>query len=139
MKETTVRFLIQIFLTSAVISIALWPFWGPKAMVVAVPVWGFFEIISRLSRRTQLVCRFCGFDPVLFMVDRRKAKKTVQDFWVHRFAKKGIEIPKPEETAGKHLPRIRFPFPNAKKEPEISSLILTGADPGSYPNEDVRQ
>ena len=86
----------QVGITTVVLAIgmnALWPWIGVKALVAFVPLWIAFEVIYRAKVRASVVCRKCGFDPVLYLSDVDRTREAIRDHWRKRFEEKGIPFP----------------------------------------------
>lgn len=58
-----------------------------------IPVAMAFEVIYRLRMRAALVCPDCQFDPILYLVDRKKAVHQVEAAWRQRFKASGFPFP----------------------------------------------
>ncbi len=76
--------------------LATWHWFDWKGIVSFVPFWAVFEVFYRTRMRAALVCDQCGFDPVLYLVDVKKAREQVELHYRKLFADKGI--PYPEKT-----------------------------------------
>lgn len=63
-------------------------------MVVALPLWVVYETWFRVSRRAALKCPYCGFDPVLYLVDIKRARAEIESFWEKKLKEHGIPHPK---------------------------------------------
>lgn len=72
------KYVFQVGLTSAVVTLIGWSWLGWKGLVSFIPLWIGFEIIYRLNTRTQLVCPDCGFDPFLYLADLKKARSQIE-------------------------------------------------------------
>ena len=86
-------------ITTFLVSIALAPFIEWKGIVSVIPIWIFYEAAMRFKKRQEVICPHCGFDPILFRRDRKKAKKRVQEFWEVKIAEKEERKRKREEEA----------------------------------------
>ncbi len=91
------RHYAQVLATAAVFTLATWSWFGLKGMVSFIPLWTCFEIVYRTKVRSSLLCQGCGFDPVLYLSDTKRARQVVESHWRKKFAEKGI--PFPERTA----------------------------------------
>lgn len=92
------KHIAQILITTAVFMIVTWPWFAWKGVVVVLPLWAFFEVFYRLRIRAALSCPNCGFDPFLYLRDRRRARQEVERHWRKIFEEKGIPYP---ENPGK--------------------------------------
>lgn len=68
-------------MTTAIVTLALWPWLDWMGVIAFLPLWTAFEVIFRVRVRAQLICDQCGFDPTLYMTDVAKARREVEDFW----------------------------------------------------------
>jgi hypothetical protein len=84
---------LQISLCSAIAALCTWPWLGWKGAVWFIPIWVGFETLYRLKVQSVLNCESCGFDPLTYLVDVKKARSQVDTFWRNRFAEKGIPYP----------------------------------------------
>jgi hypothetical protein len=104
----------QVGLTTIVLTLLLnqlWSWIGVKGLVTFVPLWIAFEVVYRAKVRASVVCRQCGFDPVLYLSDVDRTREAVREHWRKRFEERGI--PFPEEGIENHALRHR---PSALKE-----------------------
>lgn len=90
---TTFKNLFRIGLTTLFFTLVTWSWMGWKGVFSFFPLWALFEVYFRVRARSQIPCPHCGFDPYLFMVDTKLAKKEVESFWRDRFRQKGIPYP----------------------------------------------
>jgi hypothetical protein len=68
----------QVGLTTAVFTLAAWPWFGIKGIVAFVPLWMAFEFFYRTRVRAALECDRCGFDPFLYLTDVKRARQQVE-------------------------------------------------------------
>lgn len=107
------RHFFQVGLTSLLLMIALWPWWGLKGAVVFLPLWIAFEVIYRVRVRARMRCTQCGFDPFLYMTDIGRARAEMVEHWRKLYEERGLKYPpenkpwwspeekdKPPESAG---------------------------------------
>jgi hypothetical protein len=88
------QFFAHIVFTTLFFSLFTWPWMSWKGIVVfALPVGLVFETFYRLKMRTALICPECTFDPMLYLVDREKAVRQVEQTWRKKFEEKGIPYP----------------------------------------------
>jgi predicted RNA-binding Zn-ribbon protein involved in translation (DUF1610 family) len=92
-KSGTIKQYAQVFLTSSVFTLLAWPWLTWKGMVVFLPFWAIYEIYHRLRLRAALPCPNCGFDPYLYLVDVKKARQEIDQFWRKKFQEKGVPYP----------------------------------------------
>ena len=72
---------LQAFSISALMSYAFWESLHPLSAVFALSFLVLAEIGIRMRRRAEVVCRKCGFDPVLYKKNHELAKLKVQEFF----------------------------------------------------------
>lgn len=93
-KLDSVQFYIQILLTTAALTTVTYSWLGLKGFgFFVIPIALIFEAISRIKMRAALVCPDCEFDPILYLVDRKKAAHQVEQVWRKKFQDKGFEYP----------------------------------------------
>lgn len=111
------RFFSQILLTTMFLGLVTWPWLGFKGFVFfVIPVGVVFEFFYRMKMRGLLVCPDCEFDPILYLVDRKKAAHQVEQVWRKKFEQKGV--PYPDKNPKK--PEVPPP-PVATPEPEAAN------------------
>jgi len=93
--QPSVRHYLQIGLTAVVFTLLTWNWFHWKGVVSFLPLWILFEIIYRTKLRAALNCECCGFDPVLYRVDVKRARREIEDHWKKKFEQKGIPFPPP--------------------------------------------
>jgi hypothetical protein len=67
-----------------------WPLFGLKSASFYLFYWTLFELFYRARKRVALVCESCGFDPFLYKVDVRKARKALKEHWQTKIDKEGL-------------------------------------------------
>jgi hypothetical protein len=92
-KVGTFRHFFQVFIATSFFTLLTWPLWEWKGVVAFIPIWIAFEAIFRMKMRSALVCNDCGFDPILYLVDSKKAAAAVEQHWRKRFEEKGWAYP----------------------------------------------
>lgn len=76
------RSFFQVSLTTLVFTLAAWPIFAWRGVVSFVFFWTVFELVHRIRVRNQISeCRYCGFDPYLFLRDADLARERFLDFW----------------------------------------------------------
>jgi hypothetical protein len=96
----------QIGLTAAVFTLATWTWFNWKGIVVFLPLWVVFETLYRSRVRAALSCEQCGFDPILYLVDVKRARQEIEDHWKKKFAEKGIPYPVPPQRTPNRAPAV---------------------------------
>jgi len=93
-KIGSALFFIQILLTAGTLTAATYPWLGLKGFAFfVIPVGLGFEAFYRMKMRAALVCPDCEFDPILYLVDRKKAAHQVERVWRKKFEKMGYDYP----------------------------------------------
>jgi hypothetical protein len=90
----------RVLLCAWAFTIACWSWFGWKGIVSFVPFWAAFEIFHRSRMRGMLACPHCGFDPYLYLVDVKLARKEIDAHWRRKFAEHGIPFPSPKHGDG---------------------------------------
>jgi hypothetical protein len=84
---------LQVAITAVFIAMCLYPWLDWKGVVSFFPLWVGFETIYRTRARAGLICDRCGFDPTLYLVDVKKARAEVEQFWRKKFQEKNLPWP----------------------------------------------
>jgi hypothetical protein len=71
----------RVAVTSALLTVFLWPWLKWNGLLTFLPLWIFFEAAFRIRLRAELACDQCGFDPILYLSDVNRARREVDDFW----------------------------------------------------------
>lgn len=66
-------------MASVVVMFALWQQYDPRVMVVFVVCLAISEIFVKIRWRLSVVCRSCGFDPVLYLKAPDQAAAKVRE------------------------------------------------------------
>ncbi len=66
-------------LASIVVMFAIWQQYDPRVMIVFVVCLAFAEVFVKIRWRLSVVCRQCGFDPVLYLRKPEVAAEKVKD------------------------------------------------------------
>lgn len=90
-KSGTFKQFVQIGLTTLVLTLALWPWMGPKGLVFFVPIWAIFETFHRIWARAMVRCKVCGFDPYLYVVSRERAMAEFDEHWRTKLSERGVQ------------------------------------------------
>ncbi len=100
-KAGSLKFFSQIAITTAFFSAMFWPWMGFKGVLAfLVPVGLVMEVAYRLKMRGSVACPDCGFDPILYLSDRKKAVRQVEEAWRKKFEEKGIPFPEKPKRSG---------------------------------------
>ena len=110
-KIGSALFFAQILLTSMALTLAGYAWFGLKGFAFfVIPVGIAFEVFYRMKMRSAMVCPDCDFDPILYLVDRKKATHQVELVWRKKFEQMGL--PYPEKNQRKPTVRVT-PSPGA--------------------------
>jgi hypothetical protein len=99
-KSLKFRHFIMAGAFSICLSFAIWGNYNPKSLLFAVISVMIAEIFCRLRWRMHLVCRACGFDPVIYKNSPSQAAELVKAFLKRRsedpqfLLKKPLNLPK---------------------------------------------
>jgi hypothetical protein len=94
-------FFLQVLIADSFFTFLFWPFMGAKGFLAfLIPVGMILETVYRLKMRSAMVCPDCKFDPILYLVDRQKAIRQVEEAWRKKFLEKGIPFPEKTRTFG---------------------------------------
>jgi hypothetical protein len=93
-KLGSARFWFHVSVATAFMTALSWKWLAWKGGVAwFIPMAILFEVLYRVRMRAALVCPDCQFDPILFLVDRKKAVRQVEAAWRQRFETKGLPFP----------------------------------------------
>jgi hypothetical protein len=99
-KVGSPEFFAQILVTTAFFSMLTWPLMHWKGIFAfLIPVGLGFEVFYRMKVRGALVCPDCQFDPILYLSDRPKALRQVEEAWRLKFAEKNLPFPERRKTS----------------------------------------
>lgn len=87
----TLKHFLQVGILTAVVTLALYPWFDWKGVVSFLPLWVIFEVSYRSKVRQSLKCLNCGFDPVLYLKDVGLARKEVESFWQEKLKTQDIK------------------------------------------------
>ncbi len=110
--------LLAASMASIVIMFALWQEFDPRVMVVFVVCLVISELFLQIRWRLSVVCRQCGFDPVLYLKKPELAAGKVKDRLDQR-----RQDPKYLLTKPLNLPTITPDKAKALKEKEKGRLV----------------
>lgn len=80
-KHLHVLDLLVMFLASGFFGSALWGLADPRSLVLFALLVAMGETFIYLRWRSRIVCRLCGFDPVLYNVSPSRAREKVRVFY----------------------------------------------------------
>ena len=112
----------QIGLTALVFTLLTWNWFSWKGIVAFIPIWTVFEAIYRSRVRAALSCENCGFDPILYLVDTKRARREIESHWQKKFEERGIPYP-PVQTPQKGTKRAPQPGPAPKNPTGIEEEL----------------
>jgi hypothetical protein len=85
---------LQILIGSVTVSALLYPFMGPASFFAYFFILVTVESVKKLIYRKEVVCPYCGFDPVLYTKDIKKARLKIQD---HLQENKHLKLSAPQK------------------------------------------
>ncbi|MFM6928364.1 MAG: hypothetical protein ACKOX6_07860 [Bdellovibrio sp.] len=77
-KNISLMNIIAAAMASIVVMFAIWQEYDPRVMVVFVVCLAISEIFVQVRWRLSVVCRACGFDPILYVKDPEAAAAKVK-------------------------------------------------------------
>ncbi|HAG91391.1 MAG TPA: hypothetical protein DCL41_05940 [Bdellovibrionales bacterium] len=80
-KHLTVLDVFAAIVLSLVVGGAIWEMFDPRSFVLFTFAIGSGEVFIFLRWRHHMVCRYCGFDPVLYNVSPNRAREKVRQFY----------------------------------------------------------
>jgi hypothetical protein len=92
-RPGSARHIVQILLSTAFLALLSWKWLGWKGVVFFFPLWSIFEVFYRWRVRGVLACSVCGFDPYLYLIDEKWARREIESHWKKKFAERGIPYP----------------------------------------------
>jgi hypothetical protein len=93
-------FFLHVAIATAFFSLLFWPLMGFKGLFAfVIPVGLVMETVYRLKMRALLECPDCGFDPILYLSDQKKAVRQVEESWRKKYSEKGIPFPENPGTS----------------------------------------
>ncbi|MBV2169762.1 MAG: hypothetical protein KUL82_13740 [Bdellovibrio sp.] len=78
-KNISFMNLIASALASVVLMFAIWQQYDPRVMIVFVVCLAISEVFVKIRWRLSVVCRQCGFDPVLYLKQPEAAAQKVKE------------------------------------------------------------
>ena len=94
------RFFMHMILTTGFLSLLTWHWLHWKGIFAfVIPVGLVFEALARMKVRYSLVCPDCHFDPILYLSDRPKALRQVEEAWRAKFAEKNLPFPESRKSS----------------------------------------
>lgn len=78
---------LQILVSSAFSTWALFPLIGMSSLLSAPFIWMAFEVTNKFLYRKEITCPYCGFDATWYRRDVKLARKKVEEFWASRAQK----------------------------------------------------
>lgn len=70
--------IIASVMASIVVMFAIWQEYDPRVMIVFVVCLAISEVFVQIRWRLSVVCRVCGFDPILYVKDSKAAAEKVK-------------------------------------------------------------
>lgn len=78
-KNISFMNLLASALASVVLMFAIWQQYDPRVMIVFVVCLAISEVFVKIRWRLSVVCRQCGFDPVLYLKQPEAAAQKVKE------------------------------------------------------------
>lgn len=75
---------VSILAFSFCLSTGLWTWWDPRSIIIFSVALAFAEVFIYLRWRFSVVCKLCGFDPVLYRKSPDQASERVRRFYEKR-------------------------------------------------------
>ena len=106
-KSIRTRHLLWSFLLSSALSFLIWRTWDPKCLLFFVVAVMVAETFIKIRWRVHMVCRSCGFDPVIYVKNPQKAAELVTDYMDQRaqdptaLLRRPLNLPKRSQPAEK--------------------------------------
>ena len=106
-KSVSFRHFLMAGAFSVCLSFAIWGVYNPKSLIFAVVSVMIAEVFCRLRWRMHLVCKACGFDPVIYKNNPNQAAELVKAFLKRRaedpqfLLKKPLNLPKKAAESSK--------------------------------------
>ena len=72
---------MYIFIITAFLSAALYPFMEFRSLISFFLVWGVMEYMKRHLFKQEIPCPHCGFDATWYHKDVKVARELVKNFW----------------------------------------------------------
>lgn len=79
-KSIRPRHFFWSFLLASAMSFLVWRTWNPKCLLFFVVAAMLAEVFVKIRWRIHVVCRNCGFDPVIYVKDPAQAARLVKVF-----------------------------------------------------------
>lgn len=83
-KHIQIWDILFLLIPSVLLSVIFWQKLDPRAILFWVIMAGIVEIWCMVQWRIHIVCRYCGFDPVLYVQSPEKAAEKVKNFMEDR-------------------------------------------------------
>lgn len=104
------KFFGQILITTAFFTTLAYPWLHWKGFFAfVIPVGLVMEGLFRMKMRAALVCPDCGFDPILYIVNRDQAVRQVEETWRKKFAETGNVYPESKKRRAKKEETLTSP------------------------------
>ena len=114
---------------SLVITWVLWQEFDPRGIFVFVVCLAMGEAFVQIRWRLNIVCRHCGFDPILYLKDSAAAAQKVKDFLDQRkkdpayILSRPLNIPRLTPEQAEAAKRAEFEMQSAKKKGSSGKIL----------------
>lgn len=124
--------IINIFAAAVAATVAMYAIWqefDPKVLLVFVVFLALAEAFVQIRWRLNIVCKECGFDPVLYMKDQSKAAVLVKERLEKRkqdpasLFKSPLNIPKITKERAEALQMVQKEQESRSKEHKRGRLL----------------
>ena len=88
----TFSFISQVTLLTAMIVLLGWRWFSWKGFVFFFIIWAIYESCCRLYARRHLLCRFCAYDPYIFLQDKQKGLDLIHQRLTKDLQRQGFEV-----------------------------------------------
>lgn len=89
-KHITVLDVLYCFVLGFSFGLVVWQEINAKFIPIAITFMGLAEVITQIRRRLSLVCRKCGFDPLLYLKSPKLAAERVRTVFESRLKNPNI-------------------------------------------------
>ncbi len=83
-KHIQILDIVFLLIPSVLLSFIFWQQLDPRLLLFWVMLGVVVEIFSNLRWRLAIVCKYCGFDPVLYLKSPELAAESVKNFMLDR-------------------------------------------------------
>lgn len=118
-KRVGVLHILAILLFTLVLMFGLWQTVEPRAILIFLSLLAVTEIFVHLRWRISLVCRHCGFDPLVYKKNPEVAAQRVKSFIENR-----AQNPRFLLAPSLNLPKIRAKTPSLNGQQATPAMAV---------------